>query len=461
MAVFPYFVLSPNTITSLVGILHGPDPTLPTPPEDWRRARVNVVIPARNEEANLPLALASVARQTLRPQRVILVDDGSEDRTLEYAREFCEENDIELIAIHRRVSIGKTPTIKRQAREFPADVEFILDGDTVLTSPEYIARTVEELYQAVGIACACGTILPMREKDRCSFLEWEPVRRFLEHYPDAPVRAPEHGLARLLHALTNLYRDTLYTFLQGIVYRGEMVFFGSITSPVGCAVAYRQEYVRDLFDFYEPILGDDLTNSEDIFIGFALLNEGYRNIQLHDVYARTVEPPLHRLPRQIYLWSSAFYQACYYFNSLVASPFRAARRGWHKHHLDRDHHQVLEKRKIREPYRQPFGREQTRRLGRPIGWTILMGAIEKVAFPVLLLLMVWFGWWEALAVTLVAESTISIGFLTWVAKGHRLEYLGKGLLTVPIRYGSLLVDLYTMGRFATDLWVLRDRRWRK
>ena len=111
----------------------------------------------------------------------------------------------------------------------------------------------------------------------------------------------------------------LYLFLQRFVYLGQMVAFGSITNPVGCAVAYRRRYIKDLFEKYTPIFGDDLTNSEDIFIGFALLNEGYRNIQLTDVYARTVEPEVQRLPRQLYLWSSSFLQCCYYFDNLVRS----------------------------------------------------------------------------------------------------------------------------------------------
>src|SRR5262249_9637949 len=125
---------------------------------------------------------------------------------------------------------------------------------------------------------------------------------------------------------TNIYREVLYLFLQRFVYRGQMASFGTTTNPVGCAVAYRRKYVRALFDHIGPILGDDLTNSEDIFIGFSMLNEGYRNIQLTDVYARTVEPGVLRLPRQIYLWSSAFLQSCYYFDTLVRSPFRMLKR---------------------------------------------------------------------------------------------------------------------------------------
>ena len=124
--------------------------------------------------------------------------------------------------------------------------------------------------------------------------------------------------------VTNLYREVLYLFLQRFVYRGQMVFFGSIMNPVGCAVAYRRKYVEKLFDHFGPIFGDDLTNSEDIFIGLALLNEGYRNIQLTDVYARTVEPLCTRLPRQVYMWSSSFLQSCYYFDPLVRSPLRSS-----------------------------------------------------------------------------------------------------------------------------------------
>ena len=166
MATTPYFVISPNAVLSIIGLLRGPDKTIPTPSEDWRTVTVDVVIPAFNEEKNIILCLSSIARQTMKPQRIILIDDGSDDRTLELAKVFCEVNDLDLIAIHRHGSIGKTPTIKRQAREFDSDVEFILDGDTVLESNNYIERTVEELYKGVGIACACGTILPLREKDR-------------------------------------------------------------------------------------------------------------------------------------------------------------------------------------------------------------------------------------------------------------------------------------------------------
>ena len=520
MAVYPYFVLGPNAALSLAGLTKGRDRTTPTPAEDWRQARVDVVIPAFNEADTIVFCLASLMRQTLRPRRVILVDDGSTDGTLDSARAFCEQNDFELIAIQRRKPIGKTPTIKRQAREFDSDVEFILDGDTVLESPNYIERAVQELYQGVGIASACGTILPLRRRDRLSLAAEPSVRAFAATPGMAQPAREEPILTGLLRGVTNVYREVLYLFLQRFIYRGQMEFFGSITNPVGCAVAYRRKYVEALFDLVSPRLGDDLTNSEDIFIGMGMLNEGYRNIQLSDVYARTVEPPCNRLFRQVYLWSSSFLQSCFYYNDLLRSPLHVFKRSRARQQrvaenrapaaatrvefagagalgpispgmtpllrttvptprsltsmpesvpMPADLHDLAnmptsgnaERRRVAEAYRQPFGRDYTRRIGRPVGWLLAAAAVEKVFFPTALLIMLLLGQWEAFWVTVACESLIGLTALVLVTKGHRLEYFFKGLAVIPVRYMLLCAEFVTLGRFAVDLWITRNRKWRK
>jgi len=525
MATYPYFVFSPSTVLSLIGVLRGPDRTCPTPAEDWRDATVDVIIPALNEADNIVLCLASVLRQTVKPRRIMLIDDGSRDGTVLRAKAFCRMNGVELTAIQRRKPIGKTPTIKRQARELDSDVEFILDADTVLESDNYIERTVQELYQAVGIASAFGTILPQRRRDRQRCQETTTVRAFNARYPLA-IHERGGAFSNLRRGITNLYRETLYLFLQRFLYRGQLAFFGTTSNPVGCAVAYRRKYVKALFDHISPILGDDLTNSEDIFIGFAMVNEGYRNIQLTDVYARTVEPEAQRLPRQIYLWSSSFLQSCYYFDPMMRSPFKALKRwrlrqrkpvapastgpassrvavpvtprlamaggaielgiGQHRPmHLtsaDIDRRRPedgarsgaaghssasassarrSDRRIVREPYRQAFGRERTAIYGRPAGWILLNSAIEKVFFPTTLLIMLIYRNWEALAVTVAAETLICMMALALVMKGKRLEYALKAIAVTPIRYALIGMELITIGRFATDLWITRNRSWRK
>src|SRR5688572_8942012 len=463
MATAPWFILSPNALLSAVGLLRGPDKTIPTPAQDWRTATVDVVIPAYKEEDNIIHCLASLARQTFKPRNIILVDDGGKDQTVPRAREFAAAAGLNLTVIERASSIGKTPTIKRQAREFDCDVEFILDGDTFLESPDYIERCVQELYQGVGIASACGNILPMRPKDRHSLAQTPEFQKWhgAQQYDDP------HAKRGLLHGLwwwiTNTYRECLYMFLQRFVYKGQMVFFGSITNPVGCAVAYRRKYIADLFDRYEPIFGDDLTNSEAIFIGFALNNEGYRNIQLQDVLARSEEPEVQRLPRQVYLWSSSFLQSCYYFDDLMRTPFKSLKL-WRKKRRDKtsgEAQRIEELRKVKEQYRQPFGEKFTIEYGRPIGWALFLGALEKIGFPTGIIILVILRMWEPLAVTILAEMIVSLAVLVVVARGQRLQMLVKAIVMTPLRYLLMVADVWTLGRFAFDLWISGNRKWRK
>lgn len=215
-----------------------------------------------------------------------------------------------LTVIRHHKSIGKTIALKSQARELDSDVLVILDADTVLESENYIARLVEELYQGVGVASVCGTVRPLYWRDRRRLENADPVQRAWKESGLPPARAGMSAMQIFETGITNTYRDVLYMFLQRLIYRGEMLSFGSIVNPVGCAVAYRRSYLARLFGEVEPRYGDDITNSEDIFIGFALLDRGYRNVQAGDIVARTVEPPIRRLPRQVYLWSSAFLQSC-------------------------------------------------------------------------------------------------------------------------------------------------------
>lgn len=463
MATAPWFVISPNTLVSLIGLIRGPDKTEPTPVEDWRTAVIDVVIPAFREQDNIAYTLSSLMTQSMQPRQVILVDDGGKDATVARAREFAQANGMNLTVIERASSIGKTPTIKRQAREFDSDVEFILDGDTFLESPDYIARCVQELYQGIGIASACGTILPMRMRDRSEIEYSPPFRKYLA---GRPYEDPFHEKSSLHHLwwwITNTYRDCLYKFLQRFVYLGQMVFFGGITNPVGCAVAYRRKYIKDLFDRYEPLFGDDLTNSEDIFIGFALNNEGYRNIQLQDVQARSEEPQVQKLPRQVYLWSSSFLQSCYYFDALMRSPFKAPKRLWQriKRKNSGEAERIEELRKIKEAYRQPFGEAYTRSSGRPIGWVIFMSAFEKIGFPTAVIILILLKMWEPLAVTIAAEVLLSTFVLTLVSKGERLRGFFNALLVTPLRYALMAWDVVTISRFAIDLWITGNRKWRK
>ncbi|MGQ9651371.1 MAG: glycosyltransferase [Phycisphaerae bacterium] len=75
----------------ILGRLLGRRAAVVTPgntPDPLSAAALSVIIPARNEEHNLPTLLRSLASQSVRPREIIVVDDDSTDQTAEIARGF-------------------------------------------------------------------------------------------------------------------------------------------------------------------------------------------------------------------------------------------------------------------------------------------------------------------------------------------------------------------------------------
>ncbi len=96
-----------------------------------------------------------------------------------------------------------------------------------------------------------------------------------------------------------------------------------------------------------------------------------------------------------------------------------------------------------------------------MGWVLLMGVVEKLFFPAFIIIMLALGLWEALIVTIIAEILLASTLLAISAPGQRVEYFLKCILITPIRYATLMLDLVTAMRFAADLWIFGNRKWRK
>ncbi|WP_160879518.1 glycosyltransferase [Nocardioides flavescens] len=91
---------------------------------------VSVVVPARDEEARLPVLLASLARLDPAPAEVVVVDDGSRDATARIAREAGAT----VLTLHGPPSgwTGKAWACHQGASAARGDLLLFLDADTEL-----------------------------------------------------------------------------------------------------------------------------------------------------------------------------------------------------------------------------------------------------------------------------------------------------------------------------------------
>jgi glycosyltransferase involved in cell wall biosynthesis len=121
---------------------------------------LSIIIPTKNEEDHLPVLLASIKKQTLQPDEVIVADAHSTDRTREIAREYGA-----------KVIDGGLPATGRNsgARIAKSDLVFFLDADVELRDPEFLEKAIGEMLES-GYDLATCDVFPLSDEYLDHFL---------------------------------------------------------------------------------------------------------------------------------------------------------------------------------------------------------------------------------------------------------------------------------------------------
>ena len=101
--------------------------------------KISIIVPARNEEANLPGLLNSLKNQSILPYEVIVVDDNSEDGTKKVATEFNAQ--VVSSPALPEGWLGKPWVCYQGALTAKGDIFIFLDADTFL-EPDGLEKMV-------------------------------------------------------------------------------------------------------------------------------------------------------------------------------------------------------------------------------------------------------------------------------------------------------------------------------
>ncbi len=248
------------------------------------RPKVAVLIPAYNEEVVIERTVRAALNSNYPNLRVIVIDDGSKDRTLEVARRAFRAEE----AAGKVLILGKANSGKAEALNY--GIEHIGDA---------------ELF--VGI-------------DADTIIASDAIARLVPHFINPKVGAIA-GNAKVGN------RVNLWTRWQALEYitsqnfeRRALDVLGAVSVVPGAIGAWRVSAVREAGGYHTD------TVAEDADLTMALLRRGYR-VEYEDMALAFTEAPTNAngLMRQRFRWSFGILQAVYKHRGVFA---RKGALGW-------------------------------------------------------------------------------------------------------------------------------------
>lgn len=122
---------------------------------------MTVVIPAYNAEAHLGRALKSIERQSVRPTRLIVVDDASTDATAELIRAF---DALPLLSHRFSTNRGQSAALNWAITQVTTPWVTFLDADDEWL-PQKLAQQIEALRSTPSAQFVCGWATQIDERN--------------------------------------------------------------------------------------------------------------------------------------------------------------------------------------------------------------------------------------------------------------------------------------------------------
>jgi glycosyltransferase involved in cell wall biosynthesis len=124
---------------------------------------ISVVMPAYNADPFISQAIDSVLAQTWRDFELIVVDDGSTDRTLEIAKRYAAQ-DVR-IKVYSHPNKGTAPTLNRCIELASSEWVFLMHADDLMR-PNRLERQLAFVREHPELAVASSLVWNVDSKDR-------------------------------------------------------------------------------------------------------------------------------------------------------------------------------------------------------------------------------------------------------------------------------------------------------
>ena len=224
--------------------------------------KITAIVPAYNEEKSIVECVASLVKQTRLPDEIVLVNDGSSDRTGLLASMLAHIVDRLVVVSLAENSGNKALALKAGSRYISGDIVVCLDADSELDS-RYI-ELVERRMKDPSVGAVCGRVI-----------------------------SKSFNIITMVRQLEYLLADLVFKPGQDVM--------GTIFVAPGVGGAFRA------YLFKKELSAD--TVAEDMDLTLSVHEAGFKVVYEGKAIAYTQDPPnLRSYIRQLRRWHSGFFQ---------------------------------------------------------------------------------------------------------------------------------------------------------
>ena len=217
---------------------------------------VTVIVPAYNEEKAIDKTVEALVRLSYSNKEIVIVDDGSTDRTLEVARSYAKED---LVKVVTKSNGGKWDALNTGIKESKGKFIVCIDADTLL--------------------------------------DQNAIQRLINHFNDPKIAAVA-GNVKVGNRSSILTKLQALEYIVGInLHRRTEASFQKVTVVPGPIGAFRTSILKEIGLFE----GD--TFAEDADITIRILKAGYKTVFEPQAFGYTEAPKsMNNLAKQRYRW---------------------------------------------------------------------------------------------------------------------------------------------------------------
>jgi cellulose synthase/poly-beta-1,6-N-acetylglucosamine synthase-like glycosyltransferase len=242
----------------------------------------SIVVPVKNEEKVIGRLLNALLKldYPIDKKEIIIVEDGSTDRTLDICMEYAKEDHVNMKILHRPFSNGKPSALNHGIECAKGEIIGIFDADSVLSHDALL--NVCRYFENLEVAAVQGRTLSINSEENM-------LTKFISYEEAVWCEAYLRG------------KDILDLFVH---LKGSCQFI-------------RRNVLERLHFFDEDIL------SEDMEFSARLTEKGYKIRYASDVRAWQESPSsLKRLFRQRVRWFKGTMEVAFKYGRLMAKPNR-------------------------------------------------------------------------------------------------------------------------------------------